>query len=248
MIMLRPILAIFLLIFITSVATAQNFGGNPASVSWKQINTGTARVIFPQGLDSQANRIANVMRLLGDTTSKTIGGKQSKWNIILQNQTTIPNAYVRMAPVMSELYMTPPQNNFSTGSIRWDDNLAIHENRHIQQLSNFNKGFTKVFSFFLGQEGQLLANGMTVPDYFFEGDAVWQETLVSAQGRGRMPSFYNGFKSLWLADKNYSWMKLRSGSYKDYTPDHYELGYQIVAYGYEKYGEDFWSKVTNDAV
>lgn len=43
-------------------------------------------------------------------------------------------------------------------------------------------------------------------------------------------------------------MKLRSGSFKDYTPNHYELGYQLVAYGYEKYGEDFWKNVTGDAV
>ncbi len=239
---------VFLIFLQVFPGTAQNFGGNPSSLKWKQINTDKARVIFPDGLDSQANRIANVMKLLSNSTVKTIGSSQKKWNIVLQNQTTIPNAYVRLAPVMSELNMTPPQDNFSTGSIRWDDNLIIHENRHMQQFSNFNKGVTKVFSFFLGQEGQLFANGMTVPDYFFEGDAVWQETLVSAQGRGRMPSFYNGFKSLWLESKNYSWMKLRSGSYKDYTPDHYNLGYLLIAYGYEKYGEDFWRKVTSDAV
>lgn len=228
--------------------TAQNFGGNPSSVKWYQVNTSSARVIFPKGLDSQANRISNVINLLGNRTAGTIGGKQRKWNVLLQYHTTIPNAYVRMAPVMSELYMTPGQDNFSTGSLRWDDNLIIHEDRHIQQFSNFNKGFTRVFSFLLGQEGQLLANGIAVPDYFFEGDAVWQETLVSAQGRGRMPSFYNGFKSLWLANRNYSWMKLRSGSYKDYTPDHYQLGYLLTAYGYEKYGESFWKNVTGDAV
>ncbi|MBK6635355.1 MAG: hypothetical protein IPG38_14540 [Chitinophagaceae bacterium] len=162
------------LFFIFSLAvlslTAQSFGGNPApaSVTWKQINTDRVRVIFPEGLDSQANRIANVTKLLGEITAKTIGGRQDKWNIILQNQTTIPNAYVRLAPVMSEFYMTPGQNSFSNGSLRWDDNLAIHENRHMQQFSNFNKGFTKVFSFFLGQEGQLLANGITVPDYFLK--------------------------------------------------------------------------------
>src|SRR6476660_115894 len=109
-----------------------------------------------------------------------------------------------MAPVMSEFYIPPPQNNFSEGSMRWDDNLVIHENRHIQQLSNFNRGIVKLFGFFLGQEGQLLANGITIPNYFFEGDAVWQETLVSAQGRGRFPHFYNDYKSLWLANKKYS--------------------------------------------
>jgi len=242
------VIAAFLFLLPAIFCKAQNFGGNPSSVKWKQINTDKARVIFPKGLDSQANRIANVMQLLANKTAKSIGGQQNKWNIVLQVETTIPNAYVRMAPVMSELNMRPAQDNFSTGSIRWDDNLIIHENRHMQQFSNFNKGFTRAFSFFLGQEGQLLANGMTVPDYFFEGDAVWQETLVSEQGRGRMPSFYNGFKSLWLENKNYSWMKLRNGSYKAFTPDHYPLGYLLTAYGYEKYGEDFWAKVTNDAV
>ena len=239
----------FILLFLMSVlSNAQNFGGNPASVKWKQINTKKAKVIFPAGLDSQANRIANVVQLMDSTTSNTIGGSQRKWSIVLQNQTTIPNAYVRMAPILSELYMTPPQDNFSEGSIRWDDNLIIHENRHMQQFSNFNTGVAKLFSFFLGQEGQLFANGLLLPDYFFEGDAVWQETLVSAQGRGRMPSFLNGFKSLWLGNKNYSWSKYRSGSLKNFVPDHYPIGYILTGYGYEKYGTDFWKKVTEDAL
>ena len=30
-------------------------------------------------------------------------------------------------------------------------------------------------------------------------------------------------------------------------PDHYNLGYPLVNYGYEKYGLDFWGKVTRDA-
>ncbi len=238
---------LFLFIFLPVICFSQNFGGNPASLKWRQINSSQARVIFPTGLDSQASRISKVISILDTATLQTIGQKHRKWNVVLLNQTTYSNAYVRLAPVISELNMTPEQNSFSTGSLRWDDNLIIHEQRHIQQFSNFNHGLTKVFSFFLGQEGQLLANGISTPDYFFEGDAVWQETLVSKQGRGRMPSFFNGMKSLWLGNKNYSWMKLRSGSLKDYTPDHYELGYQLVAYGYQKYGADFWKKVTTDA-
>ncbi|MBL0233910.1 MAG: hypothetical protein IPQ08_09610 [Chitinophagaceae bacterium] len=229
---------------------AQGFGGTPApaSVKWKQVNTERVRVIFPKGFDSLANRIANVARVLGDETSGTIGGKHNKWSILLQNQTTIPNAYVRMAPIVSEFYWTSDQNNFANGTLRWDDNLASHEYRHIQQFSNFNKGFTKVLYFLMGQEGQLLSTGLTIPDYFLEGDAVWQEMLVSSHGRSCLPSFYNGFKSLWLENKNYSWMKLRNGSFRDFVPNHYPLGYQLTAYGYENYGEDFWKKVTSDAI
>ena len=247
--MLRSTIKLLLpLFFSSSLCSAQNFGGNPSSIKWMQVNTPQSRVIFPKGLDSQANRVSNIIRLLDSTTLYSIGDKKRKWNVVLQNQTTYSNAYVRLAPVISELLLTPGQNNFSNGSLRSDDNLIIHEDRHMQQFSNFNHGFTKVFSFLFGQEGQLLANGIAIPDYFFEGDAVWQETLVSAQGRGRMPYFFNGLKSLWLDNKNYSWMKLRSGSLRHYVPDHYEVGYALVAYGYDKYGESFWRMVTSDAV
>ena len=247
--MLRSTIKLLLPLFLLpSLCSAQNFGGNPSSIKWMQVNTPGSRVIFPKGLDSQANRKSNVIRLLDTTTLYSIGDKKRKWNVVLQNQTTFSNAYVRLAPVISELQLTPGQNNFSYGSLRADDNLIIHEDRHMQQFSNFNHGFTKVFSFLFGQEGQLLANGIAIPDYFFEGDAVWQETLVSAQGRGRMPYFFNGLKSLWLGNRNYNWMKLRSGSLRHYVPDHYEVGYPLVAYGYDKYGEGFWRKVTSDAV
>ncbi len=230
------------------IASTQNLGGNPANISWQQINSARQRVIFPTGLDSQAKRIHRIATSLDSFQLFSLGNAQRKWNTVLLNQTTQSNAYVRLAPVMSEFYMNPGQNNFSLGSLRWDDNLVIHEQRHMHQFANFNKGLTKVFSFILGQEGQLLANGITIPDYFFEGDAVWQETVVSKQGRGRMPAFFNGLKAIWLAEKNYSWMQLRNGSLRNYVPDHYAVGYPLVAYGYEKYGPDFWNKVTDDAV
>ncbi len=98
-----------------------------------------------------------------------------------------------------------------------------------------------------GEEGYALAVNASIPDWFFEGDAVYNETVLSKQGRGRLPLFMNAYPALWQAGKNYSWMKLRNGSFKDYVPDHYNLGYPLVNYGYEKYGQDFWGKVTRDA-
>lgn len=235
------------LLLAVSICSAQRFGSNKPNTHWLQINTDTARVIFAPGMEASAQRVATILHSLHRNTAYSIGSGTRKVNMILQNQTTVPNAYVRMAPFRSELFMTPGQNSFSLGSVRWDDNLATHEYRHVQQLTNFGTGFTKVFSFFLGQEGQLLANGMTVPDYFFEGDAVFQETLVTTQGRGRLPNFFNEYKALWQANKKYDWMRLRNGSLRSLSPDHYQTGYMLVAYGYEKYGPDFWKKVTQDA-
>jgi hypothetical protein len=36
-------------------------------------------------------------------------------SIVLQDKTTIPNAYVGLAPFRSEFYLTPDQNSFEIG-------------------------------------------------------------------------------------------------------------------------------------
>jgi hypothetical protein len=234
-------------LLLTTGLSAQQFGGNPPSLHWQQINTDTARIIFPRGLDLQAEQVAAVIHHLSQSTLPTIGGQQRKINIVLQNQTTISNGYVGLAPFRSEFFLTPEQNSFELGSLPWQKMLAIHEYRHVQQYNNFRVGLSKAFFYLFGEGGQGLANSLAVPNWFFEGDAVFQETLVSDQGRGRLPFFFNSYRSLWAGNKNYSWMKLRNGSYRDYVPDHYPLGYMLVAYGRERYGDDFWKKVTRDA-
>ncbi|MGH7238167.1 MAG: TolB family protein, partial [Candidatus Saccharimonadales bacterium] len=125
--------------------------------------------------------------------------------------------------------------------------MAIHEFRHVQQYNNFNVGFSHVMKLLFGEGGQALANDIAIPNWFFEGDAVFNETHVSKQGRGRLPYFFNGMRALWADGTDYSYMKLRNGSYLDYTPDWYPLGYMLVSYGREKYGDDFWKNVTQEA-
>jgi hypothetical protein len=240
------------LLFLTSLALhAQQFGGTPSSRRWKQISTDTARIIFPAGLDSSAQRIASVVHYLAANPSEgkglSLGHQLHKINIVLQNHTTIGNGYVGLGPYRSEFYLTPVANNFQEGSIAWPDQLAVHEYRHVQQYNNFRNGLSKTMYYLFGEEGLAVATNASVPDWFYEGDAVYNETILTRQGRGRLPLFLNSYPSLWQAGKKYSWMKLRNGSLKDYVPNHYYLGYLLVNYGREKYGMDFWSKVTNDA-
>jgi hypothetical protein len=236
-----------LLLGISTGLFAQQFGGNPPSLKWRQIDTDPARVIFPIGLDSQAQQVAAIVNRLSRTTLPTIGHHQQKIDIVLQNQTIISNGYVGLAPFRSEFQLTPEQNSFELGSLPWQKTLAIHEYRHVQQYNNFRVGLSGAFYYLFGEGGQALANSLAIPNWFWEGDAVYQETLVSDQGRGRQPFFFNSYRSLWAAHKDYSWMKLRNGSLRDYVPDHYPLGFMLVAYGREKYGNDFWRSVTRDA-
>lgn len=244
--MRRALATLTFLIFIFQV-NAQRFGATPPGVKWRQINSDTARIIFPQGLDSQAIRVATILHNQAAKNSLSLGTQLKKINIVLQNETTISNGYVGQGPYRSEFYLTPVPDNFNQGSIGWADQLALHEYRHVQQYNNFNLGLSRVVRVLFGQEGYALATNASIPDWFFEGDAVHAETVLSNQGRGRLPRFMNAFPALWKSSKDYSWMKLRNGSFKDFVPDHYKLGYLLVNYGYEKYGQDFWQKVTNDA-
>lgn len=243
---LYSIITLVAIIFISNT-NAQEFGGNPSSVKWQQINTDTARVIYPEGLDETGRRVASIIHELQKNHTSTIGNKLRKVNIVLQNLPTITNGYVALGPFRSEYYLLAPQNSFELGAQSWTDNLAVHEFRHVQQYNNFNVGLSKVAGILFGEEARGLANAAAIPDWFFEGDAVFNETSLTQQGRGRLPNFFNGYQSLFLKGKMYSYMKLRNGSYKNYVPGHYELGYLLVAYGREKYGADFWRKVTGDA-
>jgi len=92
-----------LVVFIFSLFTfhflqAQQFGGNPSSIHWQQINTDTVRVIFPKGLEIKAQRIASVVHTLQKNYAQSIGNTLRKVNIVLHNQTLISNAYVDLEP------------------------------------------------------------------------------------------------------------------------------------------------------
>ncbi|HWK02564.1 MAG TPA: hypothetical protein VNS58_02970 [Puia sp.] len=247
MIVLRLPVCTAILVLISAGLFAQQFGGNPPSLHWQQINTDTARVIFPSGMQLQAQQVAAIVHQLSRTTLPTVGGNQHKINIVFQNQTIIPNGYVGLAPFRSEFQLTPEQNSLDLGSLPWQKLLAVHEYRHVQQYNNYRVGLSKASYYLFGEGGQALANSLAIPNWFWEGDAVYQETLTSDQGRGRLPFFFNSYRSLWAGGKDYSWMKLRNGSLRDYVPDWYPMGYMLVAYGRQRYGDDFWKKVTLDA-
>lgn len=249
---MRRLVLIGSLLVITTSIRSQQFGGTPPAQKWKQINTDSARIIFPAGLDSQANRVASIVHYLASQSkpgvgSSSLGSQLKKVNIVLQHQTVVANGYVGLGPYRSEFYLTPALNNFDQGTVSWGDQLALHEYRHVQQFNNFNNGLSKAMKVLFGEDGYALAINAAIPDWFYEGDAVYNETIMSKQGRGRLPLFLNAYPSIWQAGKKYSWMKLRNGSLKDYVPDHYRLGYLLVNYGREKYGADFWTKVTKDA-
>src|SRR5690606_5516097 len=78
--------------------------------------------------------------------------------------------------------------------------------------------------------------GVTLPAWFFEGDAVTAETSLSPSGRGRLPSWEMPLRTNLLRGATFSYQKNYLGSLKDITSGYYELGYFMVTKMQRDYG------------
>jgi hypothetical protein len=219
------------------------WGQDPGSLKWKQIRTENFQVIFPEGYEEQGAYIADALEFAYLAGSRTLGHQPRKVSVIIHNQTVVSNGFVSWAPRRLEMFTNPPQDNDSHD---WLEQLVVHEFRHVVQVDKLNQGVTKLLSLIMGEQATGAVFGIFVPMWFAEGDAVAVETGLSQSGRGRLPFFEQGLRTQVLEKGLYSYDKAFLGSYKDFVPNYYELGYQLVAAGRVKYGEDIWDKVVTN--
>jgi hypothetical protein len=239
------LLIIFTAIIHTACLCGQFYstGESPASIKWDQINTANFRIVYPRGLVEDANQIAQKMEYylplsMGDLTHPI----KKKCQILVNNSSVLSNGYVTLAPSRMELVITPPQDAYAQD---WISQLVLHEFRHVAQLNRLNQGFTKVFSWVTGDiVPGIVASQMQ--SWFYEGDAVYNETRLSQSGRGRVPGFAMPLRTILLErDKKYNYNKAIFGSYRHAVPDHYVYGYQMVEYARSKYGSECWPEAIN---
>ncbi|MDQ3394888.1 MAG: hypothetical protein M3512_12355 [Bacteroidota bacterium] len=220
---------------------------NPPSIKWQQINSAHFKIIFPEGFDKEAQRTANTLEHLYLPVSRTLERLPRKIPIILQNQTTVSNAFVTISPRRSEFFTMPPQDYNFIGTNDWIDLLAIHEFRHVVQFEKSITGFNKFIYYLFGAEGLGAMSFMAVPIWFWEGDAVAIETALTESGRGRIPYFDLLFRTNLLERGGFSYSKQYLGSFRHRVPNHYVTGYFMTTHLRRKHGPFVWSKVTERA-
>jgi hypothetical protein len=139
-----------------------------------------------------------------------------------------------------ELYPTPEQNTIPLAS---EQQLAIHELAHVFQMESLNRDFSKGMSFLMGEQFIGIVSSL-LPIWLLEGDAVFAESFLTESGRGRSPSFQKQLKALTLENINfYNYDKILNGSYRDFVPDNYQSGYQMVTWAMAKKDPQIWNKV-----
>ncbi|MEO8796106.1 MAG: hypothetical protein ABI390_11615 [Daejeonella sp.] len=203
---------------LTALCQLFDSGQNPPSVKFKQINTPHFQIIYPTSLEHEAQRMANTLEDIILQVGAGLDVNPRKISIILQNQGTESNGFVQLAPRRSEFYTTPPQ---SFDYQDWLNSLAAHELRHVVQFEKLTGKLKAPFF----EELALAVFGITLPPWFYEGDAVGTETALTNAGRGRLPEWDLIFRTNTLSGKKYSYSKDYLGSVKDRTPGYYQLGY-----------------------
>ncbi len=218
-------------------------GTEPWSTKWCQIETAHFQVVFPKKYESKGKDLAQYLEAVYQVGGYSLAHNPRKISVIVHANSSVSNGMVAWAPKRMEIYSVNSQDTYAQD---WLQQLAIHEFRHVVQIDKTNIGLTKVLSFLFGESAVGAVIGLYLPPWFLEGDAVLAETVLSQSGRGRTPAFQQSLRAQFLEKEVYSYEKATLGSYKDYVPNHYEIGYQLVASARERYGATIWERaVTN---
>jgi hypothetical protein len=238
--LLNSILTYVILIISSVGVNAQilDHSQNPTRLKFYQINAKNFQIIYPEGLDGEAQKVANTLEAVIADVSKTLKKIPHPISIILQNQGVVSNGFVTMAPRRVEFYTIPGQE-FDTQD--WVNSLCVHELRHVVQFDKIAGYLGKP----LFEELKLALFGINLPSWYFEGDAVGIETILTPSGLGRQPDFDMVFRANVLSNKKFSYSKNYLGSVKNNTPGYYPLGYFMVTKMRRDFGPDILDKVLN---
>lgn len=238
---------IFLMFFasLVSVKGQAVMDNNPSTIKWFKINAPHFRILFPEGFEEQAQRMANTLEHIHKAEATSLGSEPRKISVVLQNQSSLSNGFVSILPRRSEFFAMPPQNYNFIGTNDWLNLLASHEYRHIVQYQHATRGFNKLFYYLFGNTTLAGMAQAAAPSWFWEGDAVAAETAFTPSGRGKIPQFNLLFRTNLLEGRTFNYHKQYLRSYKHNIPDHYVLGYNMVSYLREKTNDPLiWGKIS----
>lgn len=232
-----------LFILTVSQANAQYYlsGTDGGSVRWEQLRGNGFRVIFPQHDSARALDYLNAFSMASPLVSKSLLGHSSPLDVILHPFSTRSNALTVWAPSRIDVFPVPPGDSYAQS---WPGQLALHELRHVVQLTSLNRGATRWLSGVFGEHVTGLVFGLHVPRWFAEGDAVYSETVFSESGRGRDPLF-RMYSRAWAGSvEKKSYNQLLFGSFRRFNPGAYSFGYEMVTGIRNGFNTGLWDSVS----
>lgn len=232
--MTRRLFAAAMALLLSLSAGAQFYmdGGDPGKLRWYSIESDNYKIIYPEGLDSLARVYGGQLERYRIPVSRSSGlvpggSYRTKTPVILHAWSATSNGSVVWAPKRMELYTTPEA--YSPEPMPWEQNLAVHESRHVAQMQAGYRGAFRPFTWLLGEMIPGAVAGVYPGPMFLEGDAVVAETALTSAGRGRSGDFMNYYMSAFDNGDFRSFRRWQYGSWRHYAPNHYAAGYMAIA-------------------
>ncbi|NJK86197.1 MAG: hypothetical protein HC906_09705 [Bacteroidales bacterium] len=233
------------IIFVFGCLSANSQMQPPPFLKWRQIKTPHFTIVYPKTIEPEAQETASLMEHVFNTVPDVYRLRTKPIKLYLNNQTTQANGYVTIAPRHMQWYLTPPQNT-SLPAGDWKKLLAIHEYRHVVQFDYFNRNTTRIFTGLFGEMALNFFIPWSLPYWYLEGDAVSAETIFGNIGRGRLTEFEMEAKAVITGtNRRLNYDQAYLGSYRNYFPDHYHLGYLMHTHVSRNFGINTWPRVIN---
>lgn len=212
-------------------------GTEPFRTRWRKVSAKGINLIYPTDAEQQAQDYIRSLAVADSVVGLDYNLPPSRIDVVLHNRNVLSNGYVAWAPRRMELITF---HGGGIGAQMWHDMLSVHEMRHVKQMNNLQRGVFRALWYVIGEQAIGLAASL-VPMWYLEGDAVYAETKYSRAGRGREATFYQHYRAHLLeGKKHFRYDKWLNGSYRDYIPNHYSFGYQMVDYTTSRFGFDAW--------
>ncbi len=211
-----------------------SWGADPARFRWMRARTDSADVIYPEHTPVTGLATLRFVDVMNPYISYGYRLPALDIPFVVHPENMRSNGLVMWLPKRVEFLSAPAVDSYS---MPWIKQLVAHEYRHAVQYNNLNVGLVKVLGYLLGQQSSTIGL-LYMPLWMIEGDATMSETEVSSFGRGRQPRFTIEFRAMGdIVSRYRNTDRFFCGSYRDFIPDHYRLGYQLVSYGNERTGE-----------
>lgn len=243
---MKELILLFLFLMTTLAHAQLNTMQDRPGLVWREIESDNFKVVYPAHMRPKAQYILNLLQHYKDKVSDTYDIDTRKYTLILRSELASPNGFVTLMPRRSEWYSAQAITPL-VSSLEWYQSLAIHEYRHMVQFDYFKRPNVEWGYWLFGDLGGAALMAASAPPWYFEGDAVWAETVLSNAGRGRAPRFSARMKSLMINNQIPTYDEFIGGVYTNVLPNHYVYGYFLITRAVKIYGEKVWAEVVAQA-
>lgn len=200
------------------------------------------KFIVPKELTPQVPYLSELMQIYSPMNKTSHQTKPLDFPIFFIHDSPNGNGFVHPIEKRSGFFGAPINLGNNT---EWLQMLAVHEGNHMAQYTHlYNKGF--LYNLFGPKGGAIL--GFFIPNWYFEGDAVWHETAFTKGGRGRSAYFMLPWRVYAFADSTPSYYRalFNSSHLPMLSSNSYSMGYLINTDIRERFGNDAPNQIINN--